>query len=91
MVRFFFGQFSYLTWGSFGGLYYGYIIAISTGISWMISREKKSLPLTPLSVMTLIFDDHRGRELGCDGPAPCLIKCRSIPGIGSSQTQPFTL
>jgi hypothetical protein len=55
MVRFFFGQFSYPHLGSFGGLYYGYIIAISTGISWMISPEKKSLPLTPLSVMTLIF------------------------------------
>ena len=49
------GNFHTLTWGAFGGLYYGYIIAIATGISWMISREKKSLPLTPLSVMTLIF------------------------------------
>jgi putative inorganic carbon (HCO3(-)) transporter len=49
------GNFHTLTWGSSGGFYYGYIIAISTGISWMISREKKSLPLTPLSVMTLIF------------------------------------
>jgi putative inorganic carbon (HCO3(-)) transporter len=49
------GNFHTLTWGSFGGFYYGYIIAISTVVSWMISREKKSLPLTPLSVMTLIF------------------------------------
>jgi putative inorganic carbon (hco3(-)) transporter len=49
------GNFHTLTWSSFGGFYYGYIIAISTGVSWMISRENKSLPLTPLSVMTLIF------------------------------------
>jgi putative inorganic carbon (hco3(-)) transporter len=49
------GNFHTVTWGVFGGLYYGYIIAIATCVSWMLSRENKSLPLTPLSVMTLIF------------------------------------
>src|SRR6516162_5911718 len=49
------GNFHTVTWGVFGGLYYGYIIAIATCLSWMLSREKKSIPLTPLSVMTLLF------------------------------------
>lgn len=49
------GNFQRVTWDVFGDLYYGYIIAIATCISWMISREKKSLPLTPLSVVTLLF------------------------------------
>src|SRR3974390_2030449 len=49
------GNFNRYTWGVFGDLYYGYIIAIVTCFSWMISREKKSLPLTPLSVTTLLF------------------------------------
>jgi putative inorganic carbon (hco3(-)) transporter len=49
------GNFHQLTWGFFSNLYYGYIIAIATCSSWMISREKKQLPLTPLVVLTLLL------------------------------------
>jgi putative inorganic carbon (hco3(-)) transporter len=48
------GNFQNVTWG-LPGLNYGFMIAIATCISWMISREKKQLPLTSLSVMTLLF------------------------------------
>lgn len=49
------GNFHQYTWGVFGDLYYGYIIAIVTCFCWMISREKKRLPLTPLTVLTLLL------------------------------------
>jgi putative inorganic carbon (hco3(-)) transporter len=49
------GNFNRVIWGFFADFNYGYIIAIVTCISWLISREKKSLPLTPLSVTTLLF------------------------------------
>src|SRR5713101_6159082 len=50
------GNFHTLTWGFFSDLYYAYIIAIVTCISWMISRtEKKQLPLSPLVILTLLF------------------------------------
>jgi putative inorganic carbon (hco3(-)) transporter len=50
------GNFHTLTWGFLDNLYYAYIIAILTGISWLFSpTEKKYLPLTPLSVTTLLF------------------------------------
>src|SRR5271169_2233684 len=49
------GNFHRLVWGVFSDLYYGYIIAILTCTSWLISREKKQLPLTPLVVLTLLF------------------------------------
>jgi hypothetical protein len=48
------GNFHTITW-DLPGLNYGYIIAIVTCFLWMISREKKSLQLTPLSVMTLLL------------------------------------
>jgi putative inorganic carbon (HCO3(-)) transporter len=48
------GNFHTITWG-LPGLNYGYVIAIATCFSWMISHEKKWLPLTPLSVMALLF------------------------------------
>lgn len=51
-----FGNFHTLTWGFLDNLYYAYIIAILTGISWVISpTEKVRLPLTPLVVLTLLF------------------------------------
>ena len=50
------GNFHTLTWGFFSNLYYAYIIAILTCVSWVISRtEKKQLPLTPLVVLTILF------------------------------------
>ncbi len=49
------GNFHTLTWGFFSNLYYGYIIAFVTCFSWMISREPKKLPLTPLVILTLAF------------------------------------
>src|ERR1700730_11250275 len=50
------GNFHTLTWGVLGNLYYAYIIAILTCISWAISPiEQKRLPLTPLVVLTLLF------------------------------------
>src|SRR5215472_10345552 len=50
------GNFHTLIWGFFSDLYYAYIIAILTCISWLISwTEKKQLPLTPLVVLTLLF------------------------------------
>ena len=49
------GNFHTLVWGFFADLYYGYIIALVTCFSWLISREPKKLPLTPLVVLTLAF------------------------------------
>jgi putative inorganic carbon (HCO3(-)) transporter len=50
------GNFHTLTWGFFSDLFYAYIIAIATCISWMISRtEKTRLPVTPLVILTLLF------------------------------------
>src|SRR5437667_11168701 len=50
------GGFHTLTWGFLTDLYYSYIIAILILVSWLFSRtEKKTLPLTPLVVLTLIF------------------------------------
>jgi probable O-glycosylation ligase (exosortase A-associated) len=49
------GNFHRLVWGVFTDLYYAYIIAGLTCFSWLISREKKQLPLTPLVVLTLLF------------------------------------
>ena len=51
-----FGNFHTMTWGFLSNLYYAYIIAIVTGISWLFSRtEKIRLPLTPLVILTLLF------------------------------------
>src|SRR5215469_14814406 len=49
------GNFHTLVWGFFADLYYGYIIALVTCFSWLISREPKKLPITPLVVLTLAF------------------------------------
>jgi probable O-glycosylation ligase (exosortase A-associated) len=50
------GNFHTLMWGLFGNLYYAYIIAVVTAISWVFSRnEKMRLPLTPLVLLTLLF------------------------------------
>src|SRR5271165_4316812 len=50
------GNFHTLTWGFLDDLYYAYIIAILTCVSWGFSRtEEKRLPLTPLVVLTLLF------------------------------------
>src|SRR5215469_3435785 len=50
------GNFHTLTWGFLSNLYYAYIIAILTCVSWLFSRtEKKTLPLTPLVVLTILF------------------------------------
>jgi putative inorganic carbon (hco3(-)) transporter len=50
------GAFHTLASGFFSDLYYAYIIAILTCVSWMVSStEKKKLPLTPLVVLTLLF------------------------------------
>jgi putative inorganic carbon (hco3(-)) transporter len=50
------GNFHTLTWGYLDNLYYAYIIAILTLISWVFSRaDKKQLPMTPLVVLTLLF------------------------------------
>jgi putative inorganic carbon (hco3(-)) transporter len=49
------GNFHTLIWGFFSDLSYGYIIALVTCFAWLISREPKKLPLTPLVVMTLAF------------------------------------
>src|ERR1700746_3446200 len=50
------GDFHTLTWGFLSDLYYAYIIAILTCVSWLFSRtEKKTLPLTPMVVLTLLF------------------------------------
>ena len=49
------GNFHTLTWGFFSDLHYAYIIAFVTCLSWLISKEPKKLPLTPLAVLTLVF------------------------------------
>jgi putative inorganic carbon (HCO3(-)) transporter len=50
------GNFHTLTWGVLSDLYYAYIIAALTCISWIVSpTEKKHLPLTPLVILTLLF------------------------------------
>jgi probable O-glycosylation ligase (exosortase A-associated) len=50
------GNFHTLTWGVLDNLYYAYVIAALTCISWIISpKDKKQLPLTPLVVLTLLF------------------------------------
>jgi putative inorganic carbon (hco3(-)) transporter len=50
------GDFHTLTWGFLDNLYYAYIIAALTCISWIASpTEKKHLPLTPLVILTLLF------------------------------------
>jgi len=52
-----FGNFHTLIWDpSIATLPYAYIIAIVTGVSWLVSRtEKKKLPLTPQVVLTILF------------------------------------
>jgi probable O-glycosylation ligase (exosortase A-associated) len=50
------GNFHTLVYGVFSDLYYAYIIAILTGVSWLFSHtDKKRLPLTPPVILTLIF------------------------------------
>jgi putative inorganic carbon (hco3(-)) transporter len=49
------GNFHTLVWGFFEDLHYAYIIAFVTCLSWLISKEPKKLPLTPLVVLTLVF------------------------------------
>jgi putative inorganic carbon (hco3(-)) transporter len=51
------GNFHTLIWGGpFSNLYYAYIIAILTCVSWLFSRtDKKQLLLTPLVMLTLLF------------------------------------
>jgi probable O-glycosylation ligase (exosortase A-associated) len=49
------GNFQTITWGFFSEIRYAYIIAIVTCLSWVISKEPKKLPLTPLAVLTLVF------------------------------------
>jgi putative inorganic carbon (hco3(-)) transporter len=49
------GNFHTLVWGVFADLHYAYIIAIVTCVSWLISRDKHHLPLSPLVVLTLLF------------------------------------
>jgi len=49
------GNFHTLIWGFFSDLHYAYIIAFVTCLSWLISKEPKKLPLTPLAVLTLVF------------------------------------
>jgi putative inorganic carbon (HCO3(-)) transporter len=49
------GNFHTLVWGFFSDLHYAYIIAFVTCLSWLISKEPKKIPLTPLSVLTLVF------------------------------------
>src|ERR1700730_6087883 len=50
------GNFHTLAWGFFSDLYYAYIIAILTCMSWLFCRaEKKRVPMTPLVILTLIF------------------------------------
>jgi probable O-glycosylation ligase (exosortase A-associated) len=50
------GNFHTLTWGFLSNLYYAYIIAILTCVSWLFCRgEKKRLPLTPVVILTLLF------------------------------------
>src|SRR6266436_4582861 len=50
------GNFHTMTWGFLSNLYYAWIIAILTCISWLCSRtDPKRLPLTPLVVLTLLF------------------------------------
>jgi putative inorganic carbon (HCO3(-)) transporter len=50
------GNFHTLTWGFLGNLYYAWIIAFLTCISWLCSRtDPKRLPLTPPVVLTLLF------------------------------------
>jgi putative inorganic carbon (hco3(-)) transporter len=49
------GNFHTLVWGFFSDLHYAYIIAFVTCFSWLISREPKKLPLTPLVILTLVF------------------------------------
>ena len=50
------GNFHTLTWGFLSNLYYAYIIAILTAVSWLFSRtEKKRLPITPLVILTMLF------------------------------------
>ena len=49
------GNFHTIVWGFFSDLHYAYIIAFATCLSWLISKEPKKLPLTPLAVLTLVF------------------------------------
>jgi probable O-glycosylation ligase (exosortase A-associated) len=50
------GNFHTLTWGFLSDLYYAYIIALLTCISWVTSpTERRQLPLTPVVVLTLLF------------------------------------
>jgi putative inorganic carbon (HCO3(-)) transporter len=50
------GNFHTLVWGPLSNLYYAWIIAILTCISWLCSRtDPKRLPLTPPVVLTLLF------------------------------------
>src|ERR1700741_157946 len=50
------GNFHTLTWGFLTNLYYAWIIAFLTGVSWLWSRaDPKRLPLTPVAVLTLLF------------------------------------
>jgi probable O-glycosylation ligase (exosortase A-associated) len=49
------GNFHTLSWGFLSNLYYAYIIAILTCVSWLFSAEKKRVPLTPLVILTLLF------------------------------------
>lgn len=50
------GNFHTLIWGGpFAGLYYAYVIAIITCMSWLFSPDKKRLPITPLVILTLLF------------------------------------
>src|SRR3974390_2717087 len=50
------GNFHTLTWGFLSNLYYAYVIAILTCVSWLFcSAEKKRLPLTPVVILTLLF------------------------------------
>jgi probable O-glycosylation ligase (exosortase A-associated) len=51
------GNFHTLIWGGpFASLNYAYVIAVVTGISWVLSTtEKKHLPITPLVILTILF------------------------------------
>src|ERR1700758_4414415 len=50
------GNFHTVTWGFLSNLYYAWIIAFLTCISWLLSRtDPKRLPLTPPVVLTLVF------------------------------------
>src|SRR3974390_2451549 len=50
------GNFHALTWGFLNNLYYAYIIAILTCVSWLFcGAEKIRLPLTPVVILTLLF------------------------------------